>query len=226
MPQDSQKYEALRQLIDSTDNKELQCREYLQHVHEVLAREIIRNDMYVERERRGNSGDSDYVFSCRVCDGTMIEPVRAYVWELKAPQCHIFSRDTDNRLRPTNDLINAENQLLHYHHELQGNDDFKREHSITHSDNIVLGGIIIGCHTTRVQGNYPEDKKERLFEKAMTIRQKYFYNPCNLRVLTWSFILDLFRPTPVPQPNLESRQPVLVDPESLDIDNITLSSPS
>lgn len=88
----------LKSLIDANENKEEECREFLQYAREALVRDTVLNFVYIEKERRGNVGDSDYIISGKVIDQTGVESVKAYVWELKAPQCYLFEKDNENRL--------------------------------------------------------------------------------------------------------------------------------
>lgn len=187
-------YEILRNHISASENKELECREFLQYAKEALVRDTVINFVYLEKERRGTTGDSDYILSCRVCDETGVESVKAYIWELKAPQCYIFEKDTENRLRPTKELIHAENQLLHYYHENKGSEEFRNDFGVTHSDNVLFGGIIIGCHARKVKGEFEDNKKNKLFEKALIIRKRYIYDPLHIRIIQWDYILDLLNP--------------------------------
>jgi hypothetical protein len=222
MQQDSQKHKELMSLIDSADNKEKECREYLQYVTEFLVADTPISIPYVEKELPGNSGDSDYVVSCRVCEGTGNKPVKAYVWELKAPQCYIFEKDNENRLRPTPELVRAENQLLHYHHEIQGSGQLLTYFKITSPEYVLLGGIIIGSGATTVKGSYEEEKKQRLYEKALMVRTKYFYQPHGIKILNWNYIADLLNPTAQPKLNPEPKEPVLVASKQLDIKSVFL----
>lgn len=182
-------YAELKGLIDDVNNRELECRQYLQYARYLLFREPVIKFEYVEHEYRGHGGISDYVISGRVRDESGIECVRAYVWELKAPQCFVFKKDTKNRLRPSEDLIQAENQLLHYYDELKGSDQFRAEFGVTHPDNVCLGGIIIGCDKTKVMGEYEEAKKAKLYEKAIRCR-KLLYDPAKIRLMLWNHILE------------------------------------
>jgi hypothetical protein len=188
------RYDELKALIDDETKKEHECRKYLQYIPHYLFRETVVSYEYRETEYRGHSGDSDYVISGKVKDESGFECVRAYIWELKAPQCYIFEKDTKNRLRPTKDLIQAENQLLHYYEEQKGSDQFRDEFKVTHPDNVCFGGIIIGCNRTLVKGDYNEKKKERLFQRTKTIRDKHFYRNSGIRLVTWDTILCQFRP--------------------------------
>lgn len=212
---------ALRNLIEDEKNKEHECRKFLQHAKETLVTDTAKEFVYVETERRGASGDSDYIISCKVYDETGIESVKAYVWELKAPQCFIFEKETENRLRPTSELIQAENQLLHYYHEQKGSEQFRYEFGVTHSENVLLGGIIIGCRKRRVRGDYEDDKKNKLFEKALMIRKTYLYSS-RIRILDWDHILEFLSP-PISLP----RQHVVIgelQQQSIDPRHITFTT--
>jgi hypothetical protein len=119
-----------------------------------------------------------------------IKRVHAYIWELKAPQCYQFEYNNDNRIRPTPELIQAENQLLWYYDETKGDQTFHRRFNVlpTH---IYCGGIIIGCDQTLVRdtkGRYDEVTKGKLYEDAITIRD-YFYNEQRIRLMTWNHVL-------------------------------------
>jgi len=153
-------------------------------------RETVIKFEYVETEYRVNCGDSDYIISGKVRLSDGVECVYAYIWELKAPQCYLFEKDTENRLRPTKELIAAENQLLNYHFEIKGNDSSKRKFGITHPDHIRIGGIIIGTRKTLVRGNFEINKKYKLYQMASHIRKQYFYNHLDIRLMTWDSILD------------------------------------
>ncbi|MCK4731661.1 MAG: hypothetical protein KAT65_04300 [Methanophagales archaeon] len=183
-------FDKFESLINDERNREHDCRQYLQYAKYLLFREEPPIEfVYVETEYRGHSGDSDYVISGKVHVESGFECVRAYVWELKAPQCFIFKRDTENRLCPSDDLIQAENQLLHYYFELKGSDQFRDDFGVTHPDNVCLGGIIIGCDKTHVRGEYEEAKKAKLYEKAVKTRL-FLYECAGIRLMTWDRILD------------------------------------
>jgi hypothetical protein len=180
----------LQGLITAGENMELECREYLQYAKELLVRDTVREYVYIETERRSSSGDSDYIISGKVVNESGYETVRVYIWELKAPQCPIFRKDTENRLIPSVDLFHAENQLFHYYHELQGSAKFMHDFGITHPDYIRIGGIIIGSKDTWISGQIEEPKRSILLENMMMIRKKYVYDPNHMRLLSWNQVLE------------------------------------
>ena len=146
--------------------------------------------------------------------------MKAYIWELKAPQCHIFEKDTENRLRPSKDLIQAENQLLNYYHENKGSELFRNNFGVTHSEYVCFGGIIIGSHARRVRGDYEEAKKEKLIETAFMIRKNYIYDRLNIRIMHWDYILDLLKPRTSPQRQTLPEEEIgdkLIDPNNIEI---------
>lgn len=215
-------YSSLKRFIESTENKEHECREFLQHAKEALVKYTVVEFVYVETERRGAVGDSDYIISGKVVDEASVESVKAYIWELKAPQCYMFEKDTKNRLRPTEALIQAENQLLHYYHENKGSESFRNDFGVTHSDNVCFGGIIIGTHNRRVSGKYEKAKKNKLFETALMIRKKYIYDPLNIRIMHWDYILDLLKPRTVPSTQPKREEEIgdrILDPENVQIES-------
>jgi len=185
-------YSQLKSLVDAQNNKEHQCRRYLQHVPHILFKETVTRYVYHETEYQGHSGPSDYVISGVVLEPNGIECTRAYIWELKAPQCFIFKKETKNRICPSADLIKAENQLLHYFFELKGTDSFRNSFGVTDPDNVCLGGIIIGCKKTMVSGNYEEPKKKILYKNAIKTRN-HLYKGAGIRLMTWDYVLSQFR---------------------------------
>jgi hypothetical protein len=179
----------LRRLIDDTKQKELECRLLLQYVPELLTDKTFKQILYIEPEYRGKSGDSDYVISFEIYGEGGVDKKYAYIWELKAPQCYVFEHETENRVKPSEDLIKAENQLLHYYDDQQGNDRFRQDFKIITSDDIKFGGIIIGSQKTRIKGgNYTPAKIDTLYQAALGIREKYFYRGRGIRLLLWDFV--------------------------------------
>ncbi len=104
-------HDELKALIDSDQHRELECRRYLKHAAGLLIDQTSHAIVHETSEYRGHTGNSDYVIVCRVRDvAGGGESVKAYLWEVKAPQCYLFQFDTMNRVRPTAELISAENQ--------------------------------------------------------------------------------------------------------------------
>lgn len=186
-------YYELRDLINDEERKtELECKKYIEHTKELLLKGVIEF-RHTEPEYRGHVGDSDYVLSGLVSMTGDIKCVRVNIWELKAPQCYIFQEDTKNRLKPSFDLIDAENKLLHYYQEQKGNDQFRQDFEVIHPDDVCLGGIIIGCNRTKVIGKYEDRKKEILYQRAIYTRN-LFYKPAGITLYTWDQILEHLRP--------------------------------
>jgi hypothetical protein len=183
----------LKDLIDSADAQdELECRRYLSYAEEFLfKKDTLKRHLYSEREMPTNMGKSDYVIS-GIIGNNPCDPgcVRAYVWEFKAPQCFLFRKDTENRLSPTKELFEAENQLLNYYHALKFDLTLVNRLQAGHPNNVFIGGIIIGSSERLVQGDLEAMKKEVLLKDAYAIRNSYFYQHIGLLLMTWNQVLD------------------------------------
>ena len=185
-------YDELKALVYDENNRELECRDYLQYAADLLFRDS-GIDIVCDYEYRGHRGDSDYIVSGRGRESGS-DCIRAYIWELKAPQCFVFVQDhsSHNRLMPSKDLIQAENQLLNYYDELKESADFRADLNIVHPSNVCMGGIIIGCDETKVKGNFDGLTKARFYEKALRCRN-LLYRSENIRLMLWNSILDHLR---------------------------------
>jgi len=212
---DIKQYESLKALIRDSSNKELECRKFLQYVPNLLVKEPVIQLEYQETDYRGQVGDSDYVISARVKEASGFEHTVAYVWELKAPQCYIFKKETENRLSPSVELIKAENQLLHYFEELKGSEQFRAQFRVTRQDDVRIGGIIIGSKDKQVDAKFSVEKTLRLYEKALQARQ-HFYRAIDLRLTTWDSVLDFLSPPSSPDQ-------IPGEPETLDKDAAVLT---
>jgi hypothetical protein len=120
-------------------------------------------------------------------DGTDEKVV--YVWELKAPQARAFKKETESRVRPSDELYSAENQLLHYQSSLAGSDTFRDRWSVARH-NVKFGGIIIGTEATFI--GCPSSERDRMIGIARTafaVRESTFYRGCGLRLRNWDWVL-------------------------------------
>jgi hypothetical protein len=191
-------YEELKTLIYAKGNKEIQCRAYLKYAADVLFRDG-GVDIVCDAEYRGHSGTSDYIVSGRGHESGS-ECRRVYLWELKAPQCPLFVKDPSsaNRLFPSKELLQAENQLLNYYDELRESADFRSEFEITHPSNVCIGGIIIGSDKTKVKLKAVPTRKASLCEKAYRCRRLFYRS--DIRLMLWNTILDQLQP-----PRMEER---------------------
>jgi len=184
----------LKNLIDSNDTQdELECRKYLSYAEEFLfKRDVLETPLYSEREMPTNMGITDYVISGIIGNNPYFDPkcVKAYVWEFKAPQCFVFRKETENRLCPTKELFEAENQLLNYYHALKYNLTLVDRFQAGHPKNVFIGGIIIGSRERLVRGEFEAEKKKALLKDAYDIRNSYFYAQTGLCLVTWSDVLD------------------------------------
>jgi hypothetical protein len=180
--------------MKESSHKEMECRTYLENTKDKLVNNPPDKFIRFEPEYRGHTGDSDLIITCEVENDAGVRCVEAYIWEVKAPQCYVF--EFDNRVKPTKDLISAENQLLHYYEEYKKSDTFKQEFGITSSDNIYIGGIIIGQKNRLVKPNRKYntvDKKNSLYTRAINCRKEHFYKASRIDFIIWDRILDLLR---------------------------------
>jgi len=201
-------YDCLNSLMNETSHKEIECRAYLENTKEKLVKNPPDRFIRFEPEYRGHTGDSDLIITCEAINDAGIRCIEAYIWEVKSPQCYIFEYDNNNRVKPTKDLISAENQLLHYYEEYKKSETFKQDFSISSSDNIHIGGIIIGQKDRLIKPNSrynSEEKKNSLYTRAINCRKEHFYKASRIEFIIWNRILDL----------LSSGQPVRQTPDQV-----------
>jgi hypothetical protein len=196
----------LRALIDKPHRREKKCGEYIPLIWDKLLLGY-RSIKLIETipEYRGHLGDCDYVIIAMLSDGSR-ECTKAFFWELKAPQCNIFDVDpsNENRLRPSQDLIDAENQLLYYYHEHKHAPEFIKRHNLGGSINVHLGGIIIGSNNRKIKGKTKREDKEGLYDEALDVRH-LIYDALSMRFMTWDEIYNILRAQEAP--------PIEVPPE-------------
>lgn len=191
-----EEYNEFEQLVMTNDRQtELACGNYLHHALSFL---LPQTPIYVsaERENRNYFGSSDFVVSATLRNDRRDDEKYAFIWELKAPQAYLMEPDDNqNRCRPTADLIKAENQLLHYAAQAAGDEMFRRRFDIMHPQNIRPGGIIIGRRSDRMLRGAAADNGIVQARTSLQVRDQYFYQAYNIRVLTWDRILDVVRPS-------------------------------
>ena len=204
----------LNALVSETEHhREKECRAFIPLALDLFvpftASTTVLGD---ETEYPGHTGPSDLIIFCeRHCAG--VSEKYAYIWEVKSPQTTVFVQDTEYRVKPSSEFIQAENQLLHYWEDCK-TEKFREEFNLSHLDHIMLGGILIGKTSTLVKGNYDETKKNRLYKTALNLRKKCFYNNC-IQVLIWDDVLNFIRPA---VPITENKQG--------DIGSVSISSES
>lgn len=182
----------LQRLIDDQGNRESECRAFLRYAKDLLVfPDIADRFVDVETERIEYLGRSDYLVVANVFrSGDRY--IRAYLWELKAPQCFIYEEDTRTRLKPSQDFVDAENQLLNYYYGTKESTIFRQQYEICAASDISLGGIIIGCERTKVRGDYTEAEKISRYNIAKRVKDQLYDG--KIKVRTWdeicSFIGD------------------------------------
>ncbi len=181
-------YEELKGLISSKNKNEILCRKYLKHTPQILFNKSVIALINFDEEDRGSSGDSDYVISGIVKNDAGSEYNLAYIWEVKAAQCYIFEEETKNRLKPSSDLVKAENQLINYYNDKKGDEKFRNRFKITHSNFVKIGGIIIGSNKTLIKSK--KIKSKQTFLEASSLRENTLYKSPGIRLIIWDTILD------------------------------------
>lgn len=146
-------------------------------------------------EERNYFGTTDFIIAANIRDDANRDVRAAYIWELKAPQCHLFQRDNKNRCRATSDFLKAENQLLHYAHQAIADQTFRTRMQVMEHTNIKIGGIIIGTRERFLRGSTGAMDIQNA-EMALLLREHYLYMSHRIRVLTWDRVLDYVRPSP------------------------------
>lgn len=192
-------YEQLQALMSAEERRELECRDILKHAVDLLVREPFGEFYRDETEVPGNAGRVDYFIACKVGDETVggDDRVKVWLWEVKAPQCPVFKYEDGNRLCPTLDLVEAENQLIYYYEERKRNPHFREQLAIRYDTDIKLGGVIIGKRESAVRMGNNQIEPGRLGElytQAVMFRRRYFYTPHGMELLTWDQVLRHLKP--------------------------------
>lgn len=182
----------LRELMNAEGHQEIPAREYIQYAKELFVHETPSMFFDLRGEYRTTNGDIDLLVPCLLEDDAGNEKRVVYIWEIKSPQTHIFCHDNRNRVKPSPELVKAENQLLHYYEECKMNQQFRNEFDIVDPEDVRLGGILIGKRETLVQDHqcYTDVIKKNLYKKACNYRTKHFYRTSGIRLLTWDKVIN------------------------------------
>ncbi|RWP64937.1 Shedu anti-phage system protein SduA domain-containing protein [Mesorhizobium sp.] len=143
-------------------------------------------------EARSPYGRSDYIIVADIKSGHGAIETHMIFFELKAPQCYLVQLDDARRYRPTNDLVKAETQLIHYVEQAKGDGDLREKHGIVGPHQISAGGIIIARddHIAKVDS----DSKLVDARHSFKLRQRSLYQ--TWKILTWDRILEYVEPPP------------------------------
>lgn len=173
--------------------RETECCKYLKYAIPLLVDPMFNKPEVIlsQTEQQGSKGRSDFIVLCDMPIGSEIRR-QMWLWEAKAPQLPMFKVKTKERLEPSYDLTEAENQLINYFDEYQGSEYIKEKYKIMHKDDIKLGGIIIGRNDNQVEDakdiGLGDFEKKSLAGIALRIRTTHFYHQ-SIRVITWDHIL-------------------------------------
>lgn len=186
--------EELRALMDAESSEEKACQPFLHDIvqHLVPWRVPLESILVKGREESSRPGDSDFCVSVEVDNGAVGRRY-AYVWEVKAPQKFLFVRDAAaNRLRPTDQLYSAENQLINYVAELGRSQNFRDKFLLTGTlDEVRVGGIIIGRRDRMVKGaKHADAALQGLARNAFSTREAFLWGPAGIQVCTWDWVYE------------------------------------
>ena len=192
-------YGQLKSLMKKRTHEEDECKKLLVNALEMLVHHEPPEEFNrFEPEYAGVHGYTDVVVSCTRSSDTGEPRKHAYIWEAKSPQCYLFEADTRHRVRPTKELVSAENQLLHYYYSNRGAASFRRHFSIISDIDIHFGGIIIGQQSTLVRNSrkirYSEDERYPLYADARDYRNMALWENSGIKLLTWDRVLNVLRP--------------------------------
>ncbi|MBI4679628.1 MAG: hypothetical protein HY753_00045 [Nitrospirae bacterium] len=189
--------ELLQSLIDSSSRKEKECRDFVRRYPELLLPpngNIVDPHIWAEIEQDTHTGRYDLLIITETKQHGKIEK-EAYIWELKAPQLYIFEILKGKHARVRKELVEAENQLFHYYSHLKTTGKILSEIDVK-PENVKFGGIIIGCEHRFVlynKGKINSNKALSYAESARHLREKHFYQPNGIQLLTWDNVLCQFK---------------------------------
>jgi Domain of unknown function (DUF4263) len=181
-------YSELSDLLDKKMASEHQCRKFL-HYDKVTEYLCTRTPKYIvarTEEDNGFFGRTDFILTVEYFDGES-ERRSAYIWELKSPKSSLFVKETGHRLRPSADLVSAENQLLHYLYDARRSAAFQQAFGVRDTQ-IEYGGIVIGIDKNKLAGGAYKGIWPGIYELGYSIRRDAFYTPNNIRLFTWDNI--------------------------------------
>jgi len=180
----------LRRLVGRKNvQNEKECGKQLKLMPEILLPPFDGVITYIDCEQSCSSGRVDMIIIADVIQTDGTKHREGFVWELKAPQLHLFKIETKNRASPTNEFFEAENQLLHYYDSVKGDRQLRNRWDIL-PGNVKMGGLIIGRHSTFVKaGNEDPLLAHHLANQALNIRKSTLYRSHSIRIWTWDMVL-------------------------------------
>ncbi len=200
--------ELRRQITRQDAHTERECGNCLKPIVRVLLPTFGVTVTYVDQEQRVSTGSIDLIV---IADAVRLgNNVRreAFIWELKAPQLHLFQIETQNRACPTLELFKAENQLIHYRDEVAKRGHLRQRWKITSPDHVNFGGIIMGRDDRTVRSQATAGFREKqLASQALEIREQVFYKPHGIALWTWDKVLA------IAESQITSHQRITGDPE-------------
>jgi len=179
----------LREKIHQETRNEVECAKSLKKVAWILLPDIEESLYYVKSEQSCSSGRIDMLVLAETQGVGGRRQRILYIWELKAPQLHLFDSKKENMACPSSYLYEAENQLLHYYYTTLKDGNLLKTYEVS-ENNVKFGGIIIGRDNNFVLCREIKPKIGRnLAMNALDIRKQFFYDSNSIKLLTWDIIL-------------------------------------
>lgn len=178
--------------MESEARQELPSRDLLRkNADLLLARSVEQVLEYEDAEVRAATGRLDLVVVAKEVqlEGDSLRV--GFVWELKAPQCEVFVPVKDaTYYKASPDLVEAENQLLHYHDDLSTSESLRRQLGLEGCE-IRFGGLVVGKEATSFRCREGQDrgKSRRQARIARRLREVRFYRQNEIELLTWDSVL-------------------------------------
>lgn len=188
-------WQKLDNLVRREERVEKECQPYLEKIAHVLCDEssVAEDVITCGREDMNAFGYADFVVSIKIQDVGSDYTPKAFVWEVKAPQCYILQAEkSSSRLHPTMDLIKAEGQLCHYVSSMAGEMSFRTRYRLETCSEVVPAGIIIGRDDRLVkpaERTKSLEELKQMYRTSMAIRQRYIYGQAGIKIRTWDWVV-------------------------------------
>ena len=192
-PEERLAVEELRKQIEWQDaHTEQECGKCLTHIARVLLPIFDVTVTYVDQQQTVSAGRVDLIVIADVVRPGDNVRRQAFIWELKAPQLHLFRIETRDRACPTAELIKAEHQLLHYRDDVAKSEGLRKRWGIISADHVNFGGIIMGRNDRMVRPKANGGPRAlQLASQALEIREQAFYTHNGIELWTWDKVLAI-----------------------------------
>jgi len=194
-------FNKLQSLVDQYHDNEVECGKAL----EPLVQYLPRSGRFIQC--KGEFTHSDGRVDIIIIEETGLGQMQhryANVWELKSPRKALFTLRKGSKIfDPTDDLVQAESQLIQYVYHFTLTDDLRRYG--VERDSVRPRGIIIGTSKSicrdashaQEEFSSSDDFKWSLYTKALGSRRQFLYTPAGIQLMTWDEVLKMVEPRSV-----------------------------